>query len=219
MLRELLNNFFVYRKRKTIKKKVTLSGNCYDKYFVVRGTTVNLCDGSSPKDIILGERVWLWGSLNSQNGGKISIGDYTQIGMGCKINAVESVTIGRYVTFAPNVTVDDNNNHPVSPQFRKYMRIAGDLDSSLWKYSNHASVVIGDNCWIGRNVSILKGVIIGENSVIGANSVVTKNVPANCLAVGNPAKVVKTGIEKIPAPTNCEGYNEYIKQMQNASAE
>jgi acetyltransferase-like isoleucine patch superfamily enzyme len=54
------------------------------------------------------------------------------------------------------------------------------------------SVIIGNNCWIGMNSIILKGVKIGDNSIIGAGSVVTTNVPDNSLAVGSPAKVVKT---------------------------
>ena len=120
---------------------------------------------------------------------------------------------GRSLQFA-NVHITDNNNHPVSPSYRKYMRICRDLDPRLWKHSDHAPVIIGENCWIGRNVSIMKGVTIGDNSVIAANSVVTKSVPANCIAAGNPAKVVKTNIEEIPAPTSCEGYNKYINSLK-----
>ncbi len=53
------------------------------------------------------------------------------------------------------------------------------------------SVIIKDNVWIGEHVSILPGVTVGENSIIGANSVVTKSIPANSIAVGIPAKVIK----------------------------
>jgi len=51
-------------------------------------------------------------------------------------------------------------------------------------------VVLGDNVWVGSNCVVLPGVTIGNNSVIGAGSVVTKSVPAFCVAVGNPAKVI-----------------------------
>lgn len=52
-------------------------------------------------------------------------------------------------------------------------------------------VTIGDNCWIGGSVTILPGVTIGNNVTIGAGSVVTRDIPSNCIAVGNPAKPIK----------------------------
>lgn len=57
-------------------------------------------------------------------------------------------------------------------------------------YPSHGKVKIGDNVWFGRNVTICKGVNIGENCIIGINSVVTKDIPANSIAVGVPAKVI-----------------------------
>jgi len=53
-----------------------------------------------------------------------------------------------------------------------------------------SQVVIGDNCFIGMNATILKGVHIGNNCVIGANSLVNKDIPDNCVAAGNPAKPI-----------------------------
>ena len=61
-------------------------------------------------------------------------------------------------------------------------------------YRTSKPVIIGDNVWIGYRAMILKGVTIGDNSVVAANSVVTKDVPANSIVAGNPAKVIKTGI-------------------------
>lgn len=52
-------------------------------------------------------------------------------------------------------------------------------------------MVIGNNCWIGANSVICLGVTIGENTVIGAGSVVTKDIPANCVAAGNPCRVIR----------------------------
>ena len=66
-----------------------------------------------------------------------------------------------------------------------------------WKYSASKPIRIGENVWIGENVRICKGVTIGNNAVIAACSVVTKDVPANAIAAGNPAKIVKTDIDKI----------------------
>ena len=54
-----------------------------------------------------------------------------------------------------------------------------------------APVIIGNNVWIGGNVNVLPGVTIGDNVVIGAGSVVTKDIPANCVAVGNPCRVIR----------------------------
>ena len=53
-------------------------------------------------------------------------------------------------------------------------------------------IKIGNNVWVGAGVHINQGVTIGDNTIIGSGSVVTKDIPANSLAVGNPAKVIKT---------------------------
>lgn len=53
------------------------------------------------------------------------------------------------------------------------------------------TVKIGNGCWIGGGAIILPGVSIGDGAVIGAGSVVTKNIPENCVAVGNPCRVIK----------------------------
>lgn len=203
------------RTTRILKHCVTLQGKQYDKYLFSQDSSVSLIDGSTNKDIVLGNKVWMWGRLASQSGGKIILGNYSKIGHGTSICAVESIKIGDYTGIADNVHIMDNNNHPVNPDYRKFMRINGDDESRLWKHSDHKAIVIGENCWIGRNVSILKGVTIGDNSVIAANSVVTKSIPANCIAAGNPAKVVKTDINEILPPTSCENFNRYIRAQQS----
>lgn len=211
-IRHILDILLIKRKKKELFKKATIDKD-QDSSFCKRSSTISLIDGSTPSDIIIGKKSWIWGGLFSQSGGKITIGDYSQIGGGTIIGAVESITIGKYAIISVDVNISDNNNHPVNPMFRKYMRVGEDDGAHLWKHSSHAPVVIGENCWIGRNVSIMKGVTIGDNCVIAANSVVTKSIPANCIAAGNPAKVVKTNIEDIPAPTSCKGYNEYLMDI------
>lgn len=198
-----------------LKGSVSLVGTYYDELLFDLNSSVSLSDGSSKKDVIIGNRVWMWGRLFSQNGGKIIFGDYSKIGSGSIILSVESVSIGAYTAIADNVHISDNNNHPVNPVYRKFMRINGDDESRLWKHSDHKAIVIGENCWIGRNVSIMKGVTIGDNSVVAANSVVTKSIPANCIAAGNPAKVVKTDINEILPPTSCVSFNRYIQAQQS----
>jgi acetyltransferase-like isoleucine patch superfamily enzyme len=70
--------------------------------------------------------------------------------------------------------------HPIHPATR----------NSQYEYG--IEITVGDNVWIGGNVVICPGVTIGSNSVIGAGSVVTRDIPAWSVAVGNPARVVKT---------------------------
>ncbi|MDE7024683.1 MAG: sugar O-acetyltransferase, partial [Paramuribaculum sp.] len=85
------------------------------------------------------------------------------------------VTIGDNVFMGPNVSIY-TACHPVDPQERN-------------KWVEWAEpVTIGNNVWIGGSVTILPGVTIGDNVTIGAGSVVSKDIPANCVAVGNPCK-------------------------------
>ena len=69
---------------------------------------------------------------------------------------------------------------------------SGPLGRKVWDHVAHAPVIIADKVWIGFNVSVLKGVTIEEGAVIGACSVVTRDIPPYALAVGNPARVIRT---------------------------
>ncbi|MCE2597227.1 acyltransferase [Motilimonas cestriensis] len=112
--------------------------------------------------------------------GKIVIGDNVQL-QGTAIIAYDRVTIGNNVVFGPMVTVMDCSGHTLTGRGQ-----AGEVAKLKPK-----AVSIGDNVWIGANVMILKGVTIGDNAVIGAGSVVYESIPANAIALGNPAKIVK----------------------------
>ena len=94
---------------------------------------------------------------------------------GVTIGAFEKIVISDDVKCGANVVITDSDWH---------------LDDVRIKRSK--PVLINKNVWIGLNTIILKGVSIGENSVIGAGSVVTKDIPANCIAAGNPCKIIKT---------------------------
>ena len=118
-----------------------------------------------------------------QNGARIEIGVHTGLS-GTTVCAAQEVTIGSYVLIGANVTVADTDFHPMPPDDRRY---SGDAEGI-----GTAPVRIEDNVFIGAGSYVLKGVTIGKNSVIGAGSVVTRDIPANVIAAGNPAKVIGT---------------------------
>lgn len=209
---KLIQRLRLKRRKKMFVSKTTLLGS---NHIFGINSIVSLLDGSSKEDIIISSDSWIHGILHSQNHGKIYFGKCTKIGVNSKILCTNSVYIDDYTAIADNTVICDNNNHPINPDFRLYMRTTGEYDDSRrWKHSDNAPIFIGKNCWIGTNVRIQKGVTIGDNSIIAACSVVTKNVPANCIAGGNPAKILKTDIDKIEAPISCKGYNEYVKNKQ-----
>lgn len=109
-------------------------------------------------------------------GYNITIGEGSYLNFNCNFVDDGKISIGKKVMFGPAVTIA-TVGHPINPKMREYMYAA--------------PVQIGDNCWIGAGAIICPGVSIGENTVIGAGSVVVKDIPANCIAVGNPCKVVR----------------------------
>lgn len=88
------------------------------------------------------------------------------------------VVVGDGVLLGPNVVLS-TAGHPLDPGVR-----ARGLEFAH-------PIRLGNNVWVGANVSILGGVEIGENTVIGAGSVVTRSMPANCVAVGSPCRVIR----------------------------
>lgn len=111
-------------------------------------------------------------------GASITIGNGSGIS-GTTITAALSIAIGENVLCGANVSISDTDWHHICRQ--------PEGDSPV----PTAPIIIGDNVWLAMNVVVLKGVTIGNNSVIGANSVVTKDIPANVLAVGQPAKAIR----------------------------
>jgi maltose O-acetyltransferase len=91
---------------------------------------------------------------------------------------VARITIGEDCQIGPNVQLL-TPTHPVEPQPRR-----DKLEAAL-------PIVIGNNVWLGGGAIVCPGVTIGDNAVIGAGAVVTKDVPANVVAVGNPARPVR----------------------------
>ena len=195
-----------------IKRVITVKGSHHNF-----GPTahISLVDGSNKDDIVLDDYVDVFGLLMSQSHGKITIGHHSRISRNVSVQCVDSISIGNNVIISRESVVCDSNNHPLSVLFRRVWSTCFNMpgsDMHLAKYASHKPIIIKDNVWIGERSRICKGVTIGNNCVIGANSVVTKDVPDNCIAAGNPAKVVKTDIDKIADPTDCITFNEYIRQ-------
>jgi len=111
----------------------------------------------------------------------IKIGDYLEAS-GVTLYASKGITIGDHVLLGANTVIVDTDLHPVSVKIR---------DASDRVNVGKKEIFIGDNVWVGMNCIILKGVHIGKNAVIGAGSVVTRDIPADCVAAGVPAKVIK----------------------------
>jgi maltose O-acetyltransferase len=109
-------------------------------------------------------------------GARVSIGDHTFINYGSLVSAYKHIEIGHHCLLGHYLTLLDNNEHDVEQ-----------LDVP----APSAPIVIGDHVWIGSRVIILPGVSIGHGAAVGAGSVVTKSIPPRCLAVGNPARVLR----------------------------
>jgi maltose O-acetyltransferase len=106
------------------------------------------------------------------------IGKNVYINFNCTILDCAKVTIGDNTLIAPSVEIY-TAAHPTDPQ----RRLEGEEFAK--------EIVIGNNCWIGGGVIICAGVSIGDNTTIGAGSVVIKDIPSDCIAVGNPCKVIR----------------------------
>jgi acetyltransferase-like isoleucine patch superfamily enzyme len=124
-------------------------------------------------------------------GGEIRIGSRTFVGRSNLI-CYRSLSIGDDVLMSWGVTLVDHDSHGISWAERKDDVLEWGKGRKNWEHVAHAAVSIADKVWIGFNVSILKGVTIGEGAVIGACSVVTRDIPAYSIALGNPARVVRS---------------------------
>lgn len=111
-------------------------------------------------------------------GAQINIGKNTRIHGTC-IHAFKRIDIGQDCLIAANCQIFDSNGHNSLPNERRTNN------------GEAKEIKIGDNVWIGANSIILPGVSIGSNSIIAAGSVVNKSVPAEHIAGGNPAKLIK----------------------------
>ena len=111
-------------------------------------------------------------------GTRVRIGARTFVNYGLTALDVAPITIGDDCQIGPHVQLL-TPTHPVEPQPRRD------------KLEAARPITIGDNVWLGGGVIVLPGVTIGDNAVVGAGAVVTRDLPANVVAVGNPARVIQ----------------------------
>jgi len=131
--------------------------------------------------IELGRWSWLGhGTKIRCHEGVVSIGAKTVLGQECTISAYQHVSIGRECVIADRVMLIDFDHGTV--EVERPIRLQG-----IYKRDVH----VGNNVWIGYGACILRGVTVGDNAVIGTNSVVTKDVPANAVVGGVPARVLR----------------------------
>ncbi|MFC7331071.1 sugar O-acetyltransferase [Marinactinospora rubrisoli] len=126
----------------------------------------------------LGEEAHVRPPLYVDYGDNITIGAGTFVNYNLTALDVAAITIGADCQIGPGVQLL-TPTHPLEAQPRRD------------KFEAARPITIGDNVWLGGGTIVLPGVTIGDNAVVGAGAVVTKDVPADVVAVGNPARVVR----------------------------
>jgi acetyltransferase-like isoleucine patch superfamily enzyme len=128
-----------------------------------------------------GRFVWIGdGTKIRCHEGRVEIGDKTVMGQECTISAYQHVRIGRQCVIADRAMFIDFDHGVV--EVERPIRQQG-----IYK----RDVVVGSNVWIGYGACVLRGVRVGDNAIVGTNSVVTKDVPANAVVAGIPARIIR----------------------------
>jgi acetyltransferase-like isoleucine patch superfamily enzyme len=130
---------------------------------------------------VIGRSAWFDISRYTK-GGRIFVGDGTQIGRNAVISACQKISIGKKCLISYNVTIADHDHDVFNPD-------VSPMDAGI---TEGKEILIEDECFVGAHSFVLKGVHLGKHSVVGANSVVTKSFPAYSVIAGSPAKLIKS---------------------------
>lgn len=114
----------------------------------------------------------------------VTIGNNVTVESNLHVGCINSIIIGNGVLIASNVFISDHSHGDYSPEQLQLEPLERQLFSK-------GEVKIGNNVWIGENVTILSGVCIGDNVIIGAKSLVINSFESNCIIAGTPAKIIK----------------------------
>ena len=146
--------------------------------FIGGGVTLQIGRGAR---LELGRWSWVGhGTKIRCHEGVISIGAKTVLGQDCTISAYQRVSIGRECVIADRVMLIDFDH--ATTEVERPVRLQG-----IYK----RDVRVGNNVWVGYGASILRGVRVGDNAIIGTGAVVTRDVPANAVVGGVPARVIR----------------------------
>jgi maltose O-acetyltransferase len=127
----------------------------------------------------IGEGCEVRAPLRVDFGYNIRLGDRVFVNYNAVMLDVAAITIGDDTLIGPNVQLL-TPTHPLDPTLRRE------------KWEAAKPIAVGRNVWLGGGVIVCPGVAIGDDAVVGAGSVVTRDLPAGSVAVGNPAKVIRT---------------------------
>ena len=174
------------KKRTVVVANSELHQHMFEAGEETRRITAEINNKYNPKERIqelfsqlIGQKVvnfMLFPPFYADYGKNISIGENVFINSGCCFQDQGGIEIGNNVLVGQQVVIA-TLNHDLAPNRRANML--------------PAPVKIGNNVWVGAHATILAGVTIGDNSVVAAGAVVTKDVPANVVVAGVPAKVIK----------------------------
>ena len=170
------NSSVVLNARLRIGKPRMKGSRLETRFLVEDGATIEInspfsCMYGSDIEVFRGAKLIVKGAEFYTNGGS---------NIGLTIICANRIEIGYHVMMGRNVTIRDNNGG-------HYLNMQG--------YKDTRPVIIGNHVWLCESCTIMSGVKIGDGAVVGAHSVVTTNVPANCLVMGNPARIVQRNIQ------------------------